>query len=108
MDSTIRGSLRPTAHSDHLTTQPTGTKNDGTSPAARPDTPPRPQAESSDQTRGTPLTKPTGGSRLSTPRVCGLGFNDLAPRFPTITLEWDHARNAIAPASMKSVSKVVW
>lgn len=56
MDGLVRGSLRPTAISDHLTIQPNGTKNKGTPPAARPEAPPCPPPETSDRTQPNLLT----------------------------------------------------
>src|SRR5450830_1787758 len=51
MASPVRGGLRPAANHHHLTTQPHGETGPGTPPAARPDPPPRPTAQNSDQTR---------------------------------------------------------
>jgi hypothetical protein len=56
MDGLVRGSLRPTAISDHLTIQPNGTKNKGTPPAARPEAPPYPPPETSNRTQPNLLT----------------------------------------------------
>ena len=56
MDGLVRGSLRPTAISDHLTIQPNGTKNKGTPPAARTEAPPYPPPETPNRTQPNLLT----------------------------------------------------
>lgn len=57
MASPVHGGLLPTENSDHLTTQPNGSTEPGTSPAARPDAPRCPPPETSDQTKWPRLTK---------------------------------------------------